>query len=392
MKGSLYLAGRYLAFHRVKTSVLIFSIALIFFVPAALQVLVNRTEQKMIARAEATPLLVGSRGSPVELVLNSLYFGADVPDPMPFSEVERIAETGLADPVPLYVRFRSQADPIVGTTLDYFTFRGLRLAEGRQLTRLGDCVVGARVAAARELAPGSAVISSPESVFDLAGVYPLKMRVTGVLAWSDGPDDDAIFVDLKTAWIIQGLAHGHEDLERPEARDRILKREGSTITANAALVNYNEITDANIDAFHFHGDTADFPITAIVPIPRDAKSATLLRGRYQSAEERQQILRPTSVLSELLETVLTVRSFVLAAMLLIGLSTLATTGLVFVLSRRMRRREIETLVKIGGSRAAVAAVLWLEIVIVLLAAAALAALLTWVAGGIGAEFLRTLVR
>ena len=93
-----------------------------------------------------------------------------------------------------------------------------------------------------------------------------------------------------------------------------------------------------------------------------------------------------------LDTVLTVRSFVLAAMLLIGLSTFATTGLVFVLSRRMRRREIETLVKIGGSRLAVAAVLWLEILIVLLAAAMVAALLTWLAAGLGAELLRTLVR
>ena len=89
MKGSLYLALRYLAFHRVTTAVLIFSIALIFFVPAALQVLVDRTERKLTARAEATPLLVGAKGSPVELVLNSLYFGADVPATLPFAEVRR---------------------------------------------------------------------------------------------------------------------------------------------------------------------------------------------------------------------------------------------------------------------------------------------------------------
>lgn len=392
MRGSLYLALRYLAFHRVKTAVLIFSIALIFFVPAALQVLVDRTEQRMTTRAESTPLLVGARGSPVELVLNSLYFAADVPDTLPYAEVSRIADTGMADPIPLYVRFRSGEDPIVGTSLDYFAFRGLHVACGQQLRRLGDCVLGARVAEARGLGPGDAVVSSPESVFDLAGVYPLKMRVTGVLGWSDGPDDDAIFVDLKTAWVIQGLAHGHDDLARPDMAASVLEREEGKITANAALVHFNEITHANVHSFHFHGDVQSFPITAVLPVPHDEKSSTLLRGRYEGEDERQQILRPTTVLTDLLDTVLTVRSFLLASMVLLSLSTLATTGLVFLLSRRMRRREIETLVKIGGARASVAAVLWLEVLIVLLAAVAVAALLTWAAGGLGSWALRALVR
>lgn len=392
MTGSLHLALRYLAFHRVKTIVLVFSIALILFVPAALQVLVDRTQATLSARAERTPLLVGAKGSPVELVLNSLYFGGDVPETLTYSEMERVADSGLANPIPLYVRFRSRQDPIVGTSLDYFLFRGLHVARGAGLTRLGDCVLGARVADQRNLGPGDAVISSPESVFDLAGVYPLKMRVVGVLAWSDSPDDEAIFVDVKTAWVIAGLAHGHEDLDRPEAAARVLSEQDGKITANASVVNYNEITPENASSFHFHGDTASFPLTAVLPVPHDTKSGTLLRGRYQGAEEAHQILRPGTVLDDLLDTVLTVRSFVLAAMVLVGLSTILTTWLVFMLSRRMRRREIETLVKIGGSRAAVAAVLWLEVLIVLLTATALASLLTWVVSGLGAELLRTLVR
>ena len=392
MGGSLHLALRYLAYHRVKTGVLVVSIALILFVPAALQVLVDRTQDTLTRRAKASPLLVGAKGSPVELVLNSLYFGADVPDTIPYAEVQRVQDTGLADPIPLYVRFRSRADPIVGTSLAYFPFRGLRLAAGTGLTTLGDCVVGARVAEARGLAPGDAVISSPESVFDLAGVYPLKMRVVGVLAWSDTPDDDAIFVDVKTAWVIQGLAHGHDDVTRPEAAAQVLAREEGKVTANASVRTYNEITEANVDSFHFHGDPASFPITAVLPVPHDEKSGTLLRGRYQGQDERQQILEPEGVLHELLETVFTVRSFVLAAMVLVGLSTILTAGLVFLLSRRMRRREIETLVKIGGARRSVAAVLWLEVVIVLVAAALLAMVLTWLTSSLGTEVLRNLVR
>ena len=127
------------------------------------------------------------------------------------------------------LREMADNDPIVGTSLDYFAFRGLRVERGRQMTRLGDCVVGAAVAEHRGLAPGGHVISSPESVFNLAGVYPLKMRVTGILAPAGTPDDDAIFVDVRTAWVIEGLAHGHTDLSKPGAAGQVLKREGNVV-------------------------------------------------------------------------------------------------------------------------------------------------------------------
>ena len=55
------------------------------------------------------------------------------------------------------------------------------------------------------LKAGDSLVSSPESLFDLAGVYPLKMYVAGVLNKSHTSDDLAVFVDLKTTWVIQGL-------------------------------------------------------------------------------------------------------------------------------------------------------------------------------------------
>ncbi|MHC4993123.1 MAG: ABC transporter permease, partial [Planctomycetota bacterium] len=296
MSSVLYMAWRCLLYHRYKTVVLLLSISLIVYIPVGLRVLVQQSERQLTARAEATPLLVGAKGSPLELVLNALYFGAEVPETMRYSEVRRITESGLARAIPLYVRFRSMEDPIVGTTVDYFDLRGLRLASGRPMTRVGDCVVGAEIARRRSLEPGGQVISSPENVFDIAGAYPLKMRITGVLEHNDSPDDYAIFVDVKTAWVIEGLAHGHDDLARPEAAAQVLRREGDRIIGNASVVQYNEITDENIASFHFHGDTAVFPITAVIADPPTQKSAAILMGRYEAAEQRHQILRPVLVM------------------------------------------------------------------------------------------------
>jgi putative ABC transport system permease protein len=392
MRGSLYLAWRYLAAHRLKTAILVASITLILYLPLGLRVLVVQSERMLRSRAEQTPLLVGLKGSPLELALNSLYFATDVPETLEYGQLERIARTGFANPIPLDVRFRAGEHPIVGTSLDYFDLRRLRVERGGMITRLGDCVIGSTVASRHGLGPGDAVISSPESVFDLAGTYPLKMRVTGVLAPSGGPDDDAVFVDVKTSWVIQGLAHGHQDLSRPEAASEVLKHEGNVYVGNASVVLYNEITDDNVDTFHFHGDVRTFPITAIIAVPRDARGATLLRGRYLGPEERHQILRPTQVIEELMDTVFTIQGFVVAALAVVGIATLATSALVFWLSIRLRRREIETLNKIGGSRMRIAAVLAAEVVVVVLLGALLAGTLTAVTAWVGSDVVQNLVR
>jgi putative ABC transport system permease protein len=386
------LAWRYLTFHKLKTGVLLTSITLILYLPVGLRVLVDQSARQLTARAEATPLIIGSKGSPLELVLNSLYFGAEAPEPLTHGQVQRVRDSGLALPIPLHTGFAARGHPIVGTTLDYFELRGLGVAEGRQLSMLGECVIGAAVARSLGVGPGDHVVSSPESVFDLAGVYPLKMKIAGILAFSDGPDDDAVFVDVKTAWVIQGLGHGHQDLTQPDAAGSILSRDGNRVTANASVVQYNEITAENIDSFHFHGDLSGYPVTAIIAAPSDAKASALLQGRYQSEDETAQIVGPVEVMDELLDTILTVEQFVIAGAAILGLATLASAALVFWLSLRLRRREIETLHKIGGSRLGIGLLMTSEISAVLLAGAVLATGLTLLTSQFGSLVIRALVR
>ncbi|MHC4293216.1 MAG: ABC transporter permease [Planctomycetota bacterium] len=391
MKDTLFLAWRYLAYHWIKTTILVTSITLIVFLPTSLRVLVMQSKEQLTARADTTPLLIGMKGSPLELVLNSVYFTGDVPEVMQYTEISKVAETGFAQAIPLYVRFHSRNDPIVGTSLDYFEFRNLRISTGSQITRLGDCVVGARVAERRGLKPGDAIISSPEKVFDIAGIYPLKMPVKGILAFSDSPDDDAIFVDIKTAWVIEGMAHGHEDLSKAEAVSKVLKRDGNVIVGNASVVQYNEITDENIDSFHFHGDPATFNITSIIAVPHDHKSETLLIGRYKTSDNTHQILKSNTVLSDLLSTILTVERFVVAALAIVGISTLATAALVFMLSLRLRRREIDTMVKIGGTKLRIASVLLSEISGALVLSLVLSGALTWITSRFAADVIRLIL-
>jgi putative ABC transport system permease protein len=391
MKQTLYLAWRYLAYHKVKTAILITSITLIVFLPVGLRVLVDQSSQQLTARAVATPLVVGAKGSPLELTLNTLYFRSDFPEMMRHEQVTRIDTTGLALAIPMYVRFNAQGHPIVGTSLEYFDYRSLAIAEGRQMVTLGECVLGARAAAALGVGPGDFVISSPESVFDLAGVYPLRMKVVGVLAYSDSPDDEAVFVDVKTTWVIEGLGHGHQDLTQPDAATYLLSRDSANVVGNPAVVQYNEITEDNVDSFHFHGDISQFPVTAVIALSPDQRASALLQGRYQSPDETVQVVRPAEVMDELLGTILTIQSFITAGAVIVGLATLATAVLVFMLSLRLRRREIETLRKIGGSRASVATIMVSEIVVVLIVGVVLAGGLTFLTSHFGSAAIRVFI-
>jgi putative ABC transport system permease protein len=234
------------------------------------------------------------------------------------------------------------------------------------LAVLGECVLGAQTAEELGLVPGDDLVSSPETLFDLAGIYPLKMQVVGVLRKSHTPDDLAVFVDLKTAWVIQGLGHGHEDVTRIKDPTLILERTEANVAASAKLFHFTEITEKNIESFHFHGDLSSYPITAVIAVPKDAKSGTILRGRYLSREEPHQIVRPEDVIDGLLQSIFRIKNVLDAVISVVALATALALVLVFALSLRLRQREIQTIFKLGCSRMTIARLIAAEISIIVL--------------------------
>ena len=365
MIDSLYLAWRYLTYNRIKTFILVACITTIAALPLSLEILLKESERQLALRADSSPLLIGAKGSALDLVMNSLYFSDEIPEPIEMAAVEQVLDSGLAAPIPLYVRFHARGYPIVGTTLDYFEFRQLQIEQGQQFGMLGQCVVGSETARHLGLKPGDSIISSPETLFDIAGIYPLKMKITGVLAPSQSADDHAVFVDVKTAWVIEGLGHGHQDVTTTSDSSVILKKESGNVTANAKLMQYAEITEANIDSFHLHGDETSFPLTSVFVVPNDLKSSTILQGRYLEAETPYQVVRPKEVIDSLLATIFKIRNVLDAVIVLVGMTTLLALTLVFSLSLRLREKEIDIIFKLGCNRATIARLLGAEVLIII---------------------------
>ena len=90
-------------------------------------------------------------------------------------------------------------------------------------------------------------------------------------------------------------------------------------------------------------------------------------------------------------TVMKVRSFIIAGAIIVGVCALALTGLVFLLSLRLRRRELATMAKIGCSRFKIASIVSMEVVLVLGVAIFTAACLTILTSRFGAEAIRWFV-
>jgi len=403
MKNALFLAWKSLRWHRGRSLTIIVSLAITIWLPVTVRLVLDQFRREISARAEATPLVVGARGSRIDLALHALYFDSLPPAGTTMAEVAQINDSALGIAIPLHVRYRTQSRPgmngaaIVGTSPEYFEFRHLQVEHGEMLSLLGDCVIGARLARRMNLQTGDSILSAPRNAFDLAGDYPLKLKITGVLKRTHSPDDDVVFTDVRTTWIIDGIGHGHQELTPTTDPNLLLQTDdpntddSNTLTANAGVLPFTEITPENVSSFHFHGEPESFPLTAAIIDPQDDKSRIRILGRYASAQATAQCLKPPEVIDELLSIVFRIEQLVWICSIAATVVTGMLLALVLSLSMRLRESEMQTMFRLGCSRATIALLHSAEILLMLMAAAGLAAAGSWLTVAVGADSLRSLL-
>jgi len=386
MKNWFYLASQYIRFYKTRSVLLLTCLSIITCLPVGLRTLISHYQNELENRAQSTPLILGIRGHRFDLTMSALYFRTSLERSTTMEELEKLNKTGLVKTYPMFVRQTSNHIPIVGTTIDYFDFRDLKPSSGTLPMLLGDAVLGARAAERLGLDAGSHIISDQTNLYNLASQYPLKMNVVGVLQANGTADDDAIFTDLKTTWTIEGLAHGHDDLAKKEQQQNILSRDKNNLVANANLTPHIEITPENIASFHFHGNESDLPLTSVICVPKNLKSATIIKARYKLSKTAQ-LLSPESVINELLLLVFKVELLLHSSFLLVGAATAALLGLIIMLSIRLRKDEFNMLHAIGCSRKTVAGIITVEWIVIttvsLLVSTAIIMLVLYAAPNIG---------
>ena len=180
-----------------------------------------------------------------------------------------------------------------------------------------------------------------------------------------------MFADVKTTWLIAGIAHGHEDVVKNPDQSSVLEKRADHVAVTNAVRMFTEVTNENFGNFHFHGDPDSFPLTAIICVPEDLKSQAILMGRHLNPADGTQLIRPTEQMDALLTVLFQARRLALVLLVFLGGAVFLIAALVLTLSFKMRRREFATLEEIGVARDTLAMVKSFEVLFVSAASGAI---------------------
>lgn len=357
--------------------------------PLVTRSVVRSFEDSLRDRARTVPMMVGSAGSRFDLVLAGLHWRTSDIRAIPLGVVDEIrAEQGVTA-IPVHARFQARGIPIAAVPYEYFEFRGLTPRSGRMVAGLGEAVLGASAAAQLGLGAGDELPSDQLRSYDITAPSAIMLRVVGVLNETDSADDRAVFVDLETAWALEGIAHGHEDASSITDPGKVIGRSDERVALSGAVIEHQRIDETTIGSFHLHADRAALPITAILVFPTTDKGAAIVRTRI-NADASRQALSPIAISEELIGSVLRVRRVVDAISLVVGIAMLGLLVLVGLLSYRARSDEVRTLLEIGATPSQVAILFLAEFAAVVLIGVIAALSVAWASGGASERILSLL--
>lgn len=181
--------------------------------------LAGSIQKGLIRAADPFDLIVGAKGSPNQLVLNTVFL-QDVPlGNIDYSLVGKLQANPLVQTaIPLGFGDNYHGYRIVGTERSLFQHRSkagantwMNVSSGREFQTDFEAVIGAKTAQELNLKVGDQFASS-HGVVAGGEAHKQKFTVVGILEPLHGPYDQAIFVPLASIWNM----HGHHEGEGVE--------------------------------------------------------------------------------------------------------------------------------------------------------------------------------
>lgn len=164
-------------------------------------------------------LVVGAKGSPMQILLAGVFHLDQSTGNIPLATVSQLkAQPLVAQAVPISLGDSFRGHRIVGTTADYLALYQLEFAQGQRWTGPMQAVLGAEVARQSGLKPGDRF----HGTHGLAGggeEHEHPYEVTGVLAPTGGVVDRLVLTDLASVWEAHA-AHGHAAKSARESKGR----------------------------------------------------------------------------------------------------------------------------------------------------------------------------
>ena len=176
-------------------------------------------------------LVVGAKGSPMQLILSGVLHLDVPPGNVPLAAINALKKNPLvAEVIPISLGDNLQGYRIVGTSAAYLKHYQATLAQGREWDAPMQAVLGATVARSLGLQVGQRFAGSHGLG---AGGHPhgdQAYTVVGVLAAQGGVIDRLIITDTASVWKV------HEDAQAVDEEDRQALEDDREVTM--ALVRY----------------------------------------------------------------------------------------------------------------------------------------------------------
>lgn len=242
--------GLALAYLRDKPLTTLLNILLLGLATATLIILVTVSTQlgtRIDRDAKGIDLVVGAKGSPLQLILSSIYQIDSPTGNIPVESVDLLRkDPSVAHVIPLALGDNFRGFRIVGTEAAYLDIYGAKLASGRMNLASGEAILGADVvqttgATLGQKFVGSHGLGSEEG----AGEHKANPFTTvGTLARTGTVIDRLIITSIPSIWDVHGIEHdrSHEKGEHHEHEAEAGEALPAEVTA--LLVTYRNATGA----------------------------------------------------------------------------------------------------------------------------------------------------
>ncbi len=196
----------------------------------------KQLQDKFAKNISGIDMVVGAKGSPLQLILSSVYQIDNPTGNVYLSDVQEIAQNPLVkEMIPLSMGDNYQGYRIVGTNKKYLEHFKAQFATGVLFKKELDVVLGAQVALNTGLKVGDTFSSSHG--LDAEGEVhgETQYKVSGILEFNNSVIDNLVLTSLNSVWNI----HEHKEAEHSE-------EEGEPHEVEESDVSKREITSALI--------------------------------------------------------------------------------------------------------------------------------------------------
>ena len=229
-------SSSYLKARALNTTLNVLLLALGIATIVLLMLASTQLEERMHRDARGIDLVVGAKGSPMQIILSSIY-QLDVPTGnIPWKQTQELAKhRGVKRVLPLAMGDNHRGFRIVGTNHEYVGHYGGELREGRLWSAPLEAVLGAEVAAQTRLAVGGTFTGAHGLKGDSEHMHDEHpYRVVGVLRPTGTVLDRIIVTDVTSLWAVHADQYEIKDVARIA---ELLPEEGRELTA--LLIQYS---------------------------------------------------------------------------------------------------------------------------------------------------------